>query len=127
DTSDIAEVVVKVLLDDSHNGKTYEITGPRTLTFEEVVKEIAEGLGKPISFQSVSLEAYNSMMQSAGLPPDYIWLFDYLFREVLGNEENQVVTSDVEKVLGRPATDFKQYVQKTIRTGVWNQALPQTI
>ncbi|MFK7774632.1 MAG: SDR family oxidoreductase, partial [Saprospiraceae bacterium] len=47
DTSDIAEVVVKVLLDDSHNGKTYEITGPRTLTFEEVVKEIAEGLGKP--------------------------------------------------------------------------------
>ncbi len=127
DTSDIAEVVVKVLLDDSHNGKTYEITGPRTLTFKEVVNEIAEGLGKPISFQSVSLEAYNSLMKSAGLPSDYIWLFDYLFREVLGNQENQVVTSDAEKVLGRPAIDFKQYVQKAVRTGVWNQTHPQTI
>ncbi len=127
DTTDIAEVVVKVLLDDSHNGKTYEITGPRLLTFAEVVKAIADGLDKKIAFQAVSLEAYNSMMQSAGLPADYIWLFDYLFREVLSNEKNQVVTNDVEKVLGRKATDFKDYVQATIPSGVWNQTIPQSI
>ncbi len=127
DTSDIAEVVVKVLLDDTHNGKTYQITGPRTLTFEEALKEIVTGTGKKIHYQAVSLETYNSIMKSAGLPSDYIWLFDYLFREVLSNEKNQEVTSDVEKVLGRKATDFKEYVQKTLRTDVWNQTLPQTI
>lgn len=127
DTTDIAEVVVKVLLDESHNGKTYEITGPRTLTFEEAIKEIATATDRHIQYQAVSLETYKSMMQSAGLPPDYIWLLDYLFREVLGNEKNQVVTSDVEKVLGRKATDFKQYVQETMRTKIWNQTLPQTI
>lgn len=127
DTDDIAEVVVKTLLDDEHNGKTYEITGPRLLTFEEVVKEIAAGTGKDIKYQPVSLEAYNSMMKAAGVPDDYIWLFDYLFREVLGNQKNQVVTSDAEKVLGRKATDFKAYVQKTAKTGVWNQQIPQSI
>jgi uncharacterized protein YbjT (DUF2867 family) len=127
DTTDIAEVVVEVLLDESHNGKTYEITGPRTLTFEEAIKEIATAADRHIQYQAVSLETYKSMMQSAGLPPDYIWLLDYLFREVLGNEKNQVVTSDVEKVLGRKATDFKQYVQETMRTKIWNQTLPQTI
>ena len=67
------------------------------------------------------------MMQEAGLPEDYIWLFDYLFREVLSKEENQVVTSDVEKVLGRKATDFEEYVQRTAKTGIWNQNIPQTI
>ena len=127
DTGDIAEVVVQALIDDAHNGKTYEITGPRTLTFEETIQEIAKGSGRNIHFQTVSLEAYNSMMKAAGVPSDYIWLFDYLFREVLGNEKNQVVTHDVEKVLGRKATDFTTYVQETAKTGVWNQPIPQSI
>ena len=127
DTSDIAEVVVKVLLDESHNGKTYEITGPELLTFKEVVETIAEGTDRKINFQAVSLAEYNSAMKAAGLPDDYIWLFDYLFREVLGNEKNQVVTNDVEKVLGRKATAFKEYVQKTARTGIWNESIPQSI
>ena len=106
DTGDIAEVVVQALLDDTHNGNTYEITGPKALTFEEVVKEISQGIGRDIQYQAVSLEAYNSMMKGAGVPEDYIWLFDYLFREVLSKPKNQLVTSDVEKVLGRKATDF---------------------
>jgi hypothetical protein len=92
-----------------------------------VVQEIAAGTGRTLNFQAVSLEEYNSIMESAGLPPDYIWLFGYLFREVLGNEKNQVVTHDVEKVLGRKATRFKEYVQQTAQTGVWNQRIPQSI
>lgn len=127
DTGDIAEVVVQALLHEEHNGKTYEITGPRTLTFKEVVQEIAAGIGKPIHYQAVSQEAYNEMMKSAGVPADYIWLFDYLFREVLGNPDNQVVSKDVEKILGRPATDFKDYVQATAKTGVWHQMIPQSL
>jgi len=127
DTTDIAEVVVEVLLDDAHNGKTYEITGPRAMTFEEVVKEIASETGREIQYQAVSLEAYNAMMKAAGVPSDYIWLFDYLFREVLSKENNQVVTSDVKKVLGRDATDFRDYVLKTAKTGVWNQSIVQSI
>lgn len=127
DTGDIAEVVVQTLIDDAHNGKTYEITGPRALTFKEVVAEIAAGINRSISYQAVSLEEYNSMMKAAGLPADYIWLFDYLFREVLGKAENQVVTKDVEKVLGRKATDFSEFVQVTAKTGVWQQVIPQSI
>lgn len=127
DTSDIAEVVVEALMNDAHNGKTYEITGPRMLTFEEAVKEIATEIGRPINFQAISLEAHDSMLQSAGIPADYIWLLNYLFREVLGNDANQVISNDIEKVLGRKATDFKQYIQKTVTSGVWNQTLPQSI
>lgn len=120
DTGDIAEVVVNALLDDAHNGKTYEITGPSALTFEEAVTEIAASRGKDIKYQPVSLETYHSMMKSAGLPSDYVWLIDYLFREVLGKEENQAVSADVEKVLGRKATAFSEYARKTAKTGVWN-------
>ena len=120
DTGDIAEVVVEALINDAHNGKTYEITGPRAMTFEEVVAEIADVTGRNLKYQAVSLEEYSGMMKTAGLPSDYIWLFNYLFREVLSKESNQVVTSDVERVLGRKPTDFRDYVQKMAKTGVWN-------
>ena len=127
DADDIAAVVAKVLLDDSYNGKTFEITGPRKLNFEEAIQEIAEATGRKIKFQAVSLEAYSEAMKSAGLSDDYIWLFDYLFREVLGNPVNQVVAHDVEKVLGRPATDFKEFTRQVAKTGVWNQTIVQPI
>lgn len=127
DTDDIAEVAVKVLLDDAHNGKTYEVTGPRTLTFQQVTQEIAEGIGRAIKFEAISLESYNTMLQSAGLPADYVWLIGYLFKDVLGNPKNQNISNDVEKVLGRKAKDFKEYIQDTIKSGIWNQNVAQSI
>ena len=120
DTGDIADVVVKALLDDAHNGKTYAVTGPRAITFEEAVREIAASTGKAIKYQPVSLDDYSAMMKSAGVPADYIWLFDYLFREVLGKPENQEISNDVEKVLGRKPKDFSEFARETAKTGVWN-------
>jgi len=124
DADDIAEVATKVLLNDSYNGQTITVTGPRKMTFEEVVQAIGRGTQRNITYQAVSLAAYQEAMKAAGLPADYVWLFTYLFQEVLGNPENQEVSADVENVLGRPATDFNEFVRKTAATGIWNQAVP---
>lgn len=121
DANDIADVVTAALLDDKHNGQTYEITGPRLLTFSEVVQEISNSLGREIKYESISLEEYNEQMKSLGVPADYIWLFDYLFKEVLGNEKNSVICSDVQKVLLRKAKDFSEFAKEVAQTGIWNQ------
>ena len=127
DTGDIAEVVMEALLDDAHNGQTYEITGPRALTFRAAVREIEAATGKSIAYRAVSLQDYKASMEAAGLPGDYVWLIDYLFREVLSVPANQDVTRDVERVLGRPATDFADYAKKTAASGVWGQTVPQSV
>lgn len=124
DADDIAEVVAKVLLDDSYNGETITVTGPRKMTFREAVGTIAAETGKEIHYQPISIEEFKSGMKAAGLPDSYVWLFGYLFEEVLGNPDNQEVSHDVQKVLGREATDFKDYVTKTLTTGVWNLVAP---
>ena len=121
DADDIAEVVAKVLVDDSYNGKTVTVTGPRKMTFREAVETMAAKIGKEIHYQPISIEEFKDGMKAAGLPDSYVWLFGYLFEEVLGNVDNQEVSHDVQKVLGREATDFKDYVVKTLTTGVWNQ------
>ncbi|MFK8162186.1 MAG: NmrA family NAD(P)-binding protein [Lewinella sp.] len=125
DVEDIAEVVVQALLYDEYDGETLELTGPRKLTFGEAVAEIARATGRSIAFQPISLAAFRGGLQSAGLPDDYVWLLGYLFEEVLGNPDNQTVSQDVEKVLGRPATDFRQYAEGVAAKGLWQQTVGQ--
>ena len=127
DANDIAEAVVKVLLDDSYNNETITITGPRKLTFREAIQEISNQTKRSILFHESSLYDYVKSMKSAGLSNDYVWLFSYLFKEVLGNAENQVVSNDVENVLGRKPIDFSEYVKETAKTGVWNQTVVETL
>jgi uncharacterized protein YbjT (DUF2867 family) len=119
DVDDIADVVVAVLLSDVHNAKIYQLTGPRTLTFEQVTKEISKATGRDIQFEPITMDQYTSRLKEYQLPDDYIWLINYLFTEVL-TESNSVVTNDVERVLGRKAKDFSEYTRDTATSRVWN-------
>ncbi|MCK8521545.1 NAD(P)H-binding protein [Aquimarina sp. D1M17] len=127
DANDIAEVAVKALTEDTHNGEIYELTGTEGLTFEEAVSIIAEATDREIQFTGVSIESYVAALRDHKLPEDFIWLIEYLFTEVLGNPSNSDITHDIEKVLDRKPTSFQEYVEKTASTGVWNLVADQSI
>tara|TARA_R110002051_G_scaffold92242_5_gene161960 strand:+ start:6596 stop:7438 length:843 start_codon:yes stop_codon:yes gene_type:complete len=120
DTDDIADVVVAALLNEEHNGKTYQLTGPRSFTFKDVIEEISVITGRDIAFTPIALPAYVSVMKQQGVPADFVWLIEYLFSEVLGNPSNSEITNDIENVLGRKPKDFLDYAKETAATGVWN-------
>ena len=124
DADDIADVIVTSLLEDKHNGQTYELTGPRLLTFKEVIAEIAKASEREITFQDLTLEEYIQMLREYQVPEDHIWLVNYLFEQVLDGR-NSSITNDIEKVLGRKAKDFSAYALETTKTGVWNQTVSQ--
>ncbi len=119
DVDDIADVVVESLLDDKHVGQTYELTGPRQLTFKQVTEEISKVTGRDIKFESITMDEYTKMLREYQVPEDYIWLINYLFTEVLVSR-NSSVTNDIEKVLGRKAKDFGEYARETASTGIWD-------
>ena len=119
DTDDVADVVVEALLDDKHVAKTYELTGPRLLTFAEITKEVSNATGREIKFNSLTMEEYTAMLREFQIPEDYIWLVTYLFTEVLDGR-NSSITNDIEQVLGRKAKDFAEYARETAAIGVWN-------
>ena len=83
DADDIADVVVESLLDDKHVGQTYELTGPRQLTFKQVTEEISNATGRDIVFNSITIEEYEKMLKEYQVPEGVIWLISYLFTEVL--------------------------------------------
>lgn len=124
---DIASVVVEALLNEAHNGQVYQLTGPGTLTFPEVIDAIAKVSGREIKFIATSLEEYAKELEKLGVPEAYVWLLNYLFSNVLDAPGNNEVTGDIEKVLGRKPIDFNAYVEETAKTGVWNLALTPSI
>ena len=118
DTDDIADVAVAALTQKGHDGKIYEVTGPRLLTFAKAVEEIAKETGKHIVYQQVTIQEYESLLQAAQVPEDAIQLFKYLFTEVLDGR-NAHLSHGVEEALGRKPKDFNAYVRETAATNVW--------
>ena len=119
DAEDIADVAVAALTEDSHTGQLYEITGPRLLTFAEAVAEIAQASGRQIGYTQISPEDYVAAMEAAQVPPDMLWLVNYLFTTVLDGRSS-CLTDGVQRALGRQPRDFSDYVRDTAATGVWN-------
>ncbi len=122
DADDIADVVVASLTDTRHRNRVYELTGPRALNFAQCLTEISEALGHTIKYTPIPLADYINALREQGISEDYQWLLHELFSEVFDGRNSQVMHG-VEEALGRPATDFKTYVQKAIASGVWNGVL----
>lgn len=119
DADDIADVVVAILTESGHRNRLYELTGPRALTFAQCIKEISEALGRPVKYTTVPVDDYINALREQGVPEDLQWLLRELFTVVFDGRNSNVM-SGVEEALGRPPTDFKTYVQKTMESGVWD-------
>ncbi len=122
DADDIAQVAVAALTEPGHRNKLFEVTGPRALTFAQCIEEISAALGRSVKYTSVPVDSYINALREAGVPEDLQWLLHELFTVVFDGR-NCKVMSGVEEALGRPATDFKTYVQKTIESGVWTSVM----
>ncbi|MGD2075489.1 MAG: hypothetical protein PVG38_11300 [Gammaproteobacteria bacterium] len=53
------------------------------------------------------------------MPEDMQWLPRELFTVVFDGRNGRVMPG-VEQALGRPAKDFTAYVEKTLKSGVWD-------
>ncbi|WBB58022.1 NAD(P)H-binding protein [Streptomyces sp. WMMC500] len=118
DTRDIADVVVAALTEDGHSGTTYELSGPRLLTFGEAAAEIGKATGRDVRYVPVSPEQFREV--AAGhLPPDLVELFADLFTRILDGR-NAHLSDGVRQALGRAPRDFTDFVREAAERGAWN-------
>ena len=118
DADDIADVVVATLTEPGHRNRLYEVTGPRALSFAQCIQEISDALGRPVKYTSIPVNEYISALREEGVPEDLQWLLRELFTVVFDGRNSHVMPG-VKEALGRPPTDFKAYVEKSIESGVW--------
>lgn len=102
DPRDVAAVAVTALLDPVHDGHTYTLTGPESLTFEQVASRWSQIVGRPVEYVDIPDDAARASMIGIGIPP---WIADGIgavFRQ-LRQGVAAPVTDQVERLLGRPA------------------------
>ena len=121
DADDIADVAVAALTDDRHIGELYELTGPRLLTFADAAGEIGAAAGRDVRVAPVSEHEFADGLAHHGVPGDVISLLRYLFTVVLDGR-NASLADGVQRALGRPARDFREFARRAAAGGAWSAA-----
>ncbi|ATW52954.1 Rossmann-fold NAD(P)-binding domain-containing protein [Streptomyces peucetius] len=114
DAEDVADVVAAVLCEAAHAGQVHEVTGPRSLTFEEAALEIGRAAGQEVRYVPVSVPQYARLLGEYGMPAaEAGWLAD-LFAMLLDGH-NTTPTDGVRRVLGREPRDFTDFVKEAVQ------------
>ncbi len=121
DVNDIADVAVAALTEDGHAGHIYEVTGPRLLTFAEVVDEISRASEREIRYIEIPREVFSAGITESGAPENIAWLLNYLFSTVLDGR-NAYLGDGVQRALGREPIDFSEYARRIAASNLWKVA-----
>ena len=117
DIDDTADVAVAALTERTHEGKTYELSGPRLLTFAEAVAQIGQAIGREIRYVPITHEQYATVL-SQFMPADQVAFLKDLFEFVLDGH-NAHLSDGVQQALGRKPRSFEDFVQSAVTAGAW--------
>ncbi|ALE76826.1 NmrA family protein (plasmid) [Pseudonocardia sp. EC080625-04] len=121
DIDDLADVATRVLTEPGqHGGRTYELTGPRPLTYREAADIIARATDRAITYSEVSPEHYTASLVGQGVEEDVARavaaMYALIERGVLA-----ATTDGVREVLGRAPRTFEDYVAREAAAGTWRR------
>ncbi|MEV0405141.1 NAD(P)H-binding protein [Actinoallomurus sp. NPDC050550] len=105
---DVAAVGARALLDGGLAGRRLRLTGPQSLSHEQLVTVIGEVIGRPLRYEEVPAEAFARNLSQRGLPKPFVEAL--MARYARGSGPTEVVTDEVEKILGRPARTYAEWV-----------------
>ncbi|MDF3293909.1 NAD(P)H-binding protein [Streptomyces silvisoli] len=105
---DIAAVAVQALLNEAHHKATYHLTGPESLSEEQMVELIAHAIGKPVRIKPISREEELARTARSTGPEIADVLIAY---RAAGDGVPAEVHDGVREVTGRPAVPFSQWAK----------------
>jgi uncharacterized protein YbjT (DUF2867 family) len=109
DVRDIADAAFAVIVGKGHEGKSYILTGPEAISFNDVAKIFSDVLHKEVKYVNVPHEASIQAMTGMGMPE---WIAEGYAELDEGFGENfaNSTTKNVENLTWHPARSFKQFV-----------------
>ncbi|MBW4203656.1 SDR family oxidoreductase [Enterobacter cloacae subsp. cloacae] len=110
--ADYAAAAAKVVSEEGHAGKVYELAGDSAWTLSELAAELSKQSGKPVVYQNMSEADFAAALKSVGLPAG---LADMLADSDVGASKGGLFDDShtLSKLIGRPTTSLSESV-KTI-------------
>ena len=121
DVRDVAAAAANALTQAGHAGKKYPLSGPDSLTGEDVARAYSLRLGRPVRYVGDHLDAW--AQQSAGFLPDWLLadlrvMYEYFQKRGLGASPEDLALG--EKAVGHPLRSFDAYVAEC--AAAWKRA-----
>ncbi|WP_327581727.1 NAD(P)H-binding protein [Nonomuraea sp. NBC_00507] len=111
DPGDIAEVAAVVLREGGHAGRTYTLTGPQAVSPRERAAAIGAALGEEVRFVEQSREEAREQMLRVMPEPVVEGTLAILGTPTV---EEQQVSPDVERILGRVPRAFADWAARNV-------------
>lgn len=111
DVRDIAAVAAKVLSSPGgHSGKTYTLTGPASISFDDAAGIVGATIGKPVRYTAVPADAARDAMAGFGMSQ---WLADALveYGEAYSTNWGDLTTTAVADLIGRQPRSFADFAR----------------
>jgi uncharacterized protein YbjT (DUF2867 family) len=110
DVRDIVDVLEQVIVEDSHENEILDLTGPASVGWDDVAKEISEGIGRPVTHIPVPVEAVHTSILRMGLGD---WFAEVMrdYSKAYGEGWGDYTTDTVQKVTGKPARSVRDFVR----------------
>jgi len=106
---DIADVAVRVLTSDGHDGAKYVLTGPEAIEHAELVRIIGKAIGRVVRWEDLPPEAAREQLTAAWGNPAFV---DSRLRAWAAFAQTpERVTDTVQQLLGRPARSFREWAR----------------
>jgi uncharacterized protein YbjT (DUF2867 family) len=108
---DLADVAAAVLVEDGHDGKTYDVTGREALGLAECAEQLSQATGRAISFHDETMaEAWESRAKY-GAPEFEVegWITSYL---AIASGEMGPAGNTVLQRTGHPAQTLHEYLER---------------
>jgi uncharacterized protein YbjT (DUF2867 family) len=104
--ADIAAVAVRTLTEPGHEGKSYFLTGPESLTQREQLDIIGEAIGKPVRYHELTDAEARAAL--APIVPD--WVMDAVVGYWAHTDGVPApITDEVQRITGAAPRSFKQW------------------
>ncbi|MFK4087470.1 NAD(P)H-binding protein [Kribbella sp. NPDC020789] len=110
DPRDVAAVAAESLLGADHDGQVYTLTGPELLTVPDQVAQLSEVLGRELAVVDVPIEVVAEQLRAAGVDEMIVAAVER-GSELIRSGADKTFTTDVERVLGRPAGTFRGWLK----------------
>lgn len=108
---DVAAVAAAILVDaEAYAGRVLELTGPEAITLSEAAERMTRVLGRDITYVDETMAEARASRAHYGAPEWELqaWISTYT---AIASGALDLVTSDVESVLGRPARTLEQVME----------------
>lgn len=108
--ADYAAAAAKVISEEGHAGKVYELAGDSAWTLSELTAELSRLSGKPVAYQNLSEADFAAALKGAGLPAG---LADMLADSDTGASKGGLFDDSrtLSKLIGRPTTPLAESIK----------------